>query len=211
MAEYPPLVSSDHRIVTMDTNLSLRISKNKSSKSPPFEWTHLKDPDTKQKYTITLKNRYHALQEKEDTPTNNTSYTNFIIAHKEAAEQNIPKKEKIKKKAPWENEEILAKRNIVKELAKIKRKTPTRLNAKRHQLAQKELESTYTNLQEKYIQKQIDEIRMTHVSKQSSQAWKIVKDVSGKKRSCQGKLTAKKNALTNGKAISRLSLETFLT
>ena len=183
-------VSSDHRIVTMETNLSLRISKNKSSKSPPFEWSHLKDPDIKQKYTITLKNRFEALQEKEENPTNNTSYTHFVIAHKEAAEQNIPKKEKIKKKAPWENEEILEKRKIVKDLGKIKRKNPTRLNARRHQLAQKELELSYTNLQQKYIQEQIDEIRMTHVSKQSSQAWKIVKDISGKKRSCQAKLKA---------------------
>ena len=93
-------VSSDHRIVTMDTNLSLRISKNKSSKSPPFEWSHLKDPDTKQKYTITLKNHYQALQGKEENPTNNTSYTHFVISHKEAAEQNIPKKERNQEKGP---------------------------------------------------------------------------------------------------------------
>ena len=139
-------VSSDHRIVTMKTKLSLRVSKNKSNTNMPFDWSHLKNTETIQKYAIALKNRFQALQEKEQ-PTNNSSYKNFVLAHKEAAEQHIPKKEKIKKKAPWENEDIIEKRKIVKALAKIKNKIPTRLNKKRHQNAQKELEKAYTNLQ----------------------------------------------------------------
>ena len=174
--------------MTMKAELSLRICKNKSNKSPPYEWSHLKNPVIMQKYSIELKNRFHALQEK--NPTNNTSYKNFVVAHKEASEKHIPKKEKIKKKAPWENEEITEKRKIVKFLAKIKNKTPTRLNKKRHQIAQNELEKAYINLQEKYLQQQIDEIKTTHVNKQSSRAWKIVKDVSGKNKTNQAKLKA---------------------
>ena len=102
------------------------------------------------------------MQAEEQNPTNNSSYNNFVIAHKEAAEQNVPKKEKIRKKAPWENEDIIDKRKIVKSLAKIKNKNPTRLNKKRHQNAQKELEKAYTVQQEKYVQLQIRNFESKH-------------------------------------------------
>ena len=53
---------------------------------------------------------------------------------------------------PWENEIIIEKRKQIKKLAKMKNRNATRANIRKHKQAQKDLEATYLNEQQKYIQ-----------------------------------------------------------
>ena len=44
------------------------------------------------KYTLTLRNKFNALQEIPETPTANDEYENFVNTHLEAAAECIPTK-----------------------------------------------------------------------------------------------------------------------
>ena len=59
---------------------------------------------------------------------------------------------------PWKNEIIIEKRKQLKKLAQMKNRNATRANVRKHKQAQKDLEATYFNEQQKYIQSQIDRI-----------------------------------------------------
>ena len=64
----------------------------------------------------------------------------------------IPQEEKVKCKVPWENETIIEKRKQLKKLAEMKNRNSTRANVRKHEQAQKDLEATYFNEQQKYVQ-----------------------------------------------------------
>ena len=64
----------------------------------------------------------------------------------------IPQKKKVKRKVPWENEIIIEKRKQIKKLAKMKNRNATRANIRKHKQAQKDLEATYLNEQQKCTQ-----------------------------------------------------------
>lgn len=53
-------------------------------------------------------------------------YENFVKACEEAAEEHIPPKPKLKRKAPWENECIEEKRQKLKQEIEAHAKKPTR-------------------------------------------------------------------------------------
>ena len=100
----------------------------------------------------------------------------------------IPQKEKVKQKVPWENEIIIEKRKQLKKLAQMKNRNATRANARKHKQAQKDLEATYFNEQQKYIQTQIDRIENASENKQSSLAWQTVNETTGRKKSTKAKI-----------------------
>ena len=62
-------VSSDHRIVTTSIRLSPRSNKVKSESTRRYDWSSLKHPDIRDKYTIAVKNRYESLLEEQEEPT----------------------------------------------------------------------------------------------------------------------------------------------
>ena len=185
-------VSSDHRIVSKKVQLSLRANKKKSSRKPPFDWKQLSsNADIRNKFTITLQNRFSQLQNEDNDNINpNNTYINFMNAHKQAAEDCIPLKHKIKHKVPWENEIVEQKRECLKMLANQKNKTPTSTYIRNYRKARQELEETYNIEQHKYIQEQTETIRNAAENKQSSLAWQTVDKVTGRKRSTQAKLKA---------------------
>ena len=61
----------------------------------------------------------------------------------------IPQEEKVKCKVPWENETIIEKRKQLKKLAEMKNRNATRANVRKNKRAQKDLETTYLNEQQK--------------------------------------------------------------
>ena len=93
----------------------------------------------------------------------------------------IPLKEKVKLKVPWENETVTGKREQLKKLAQMKNRNATRANVRKHKQAQKDLEATYFNEQQKYIQFQTDRIENAFENKQSSLAWQTVNEITGRK------------------------------
>ena len=57
--------------------------------------------DISYKCTITLRNKFDALQEISETLTLNDEYENFVNTHMEAAAECIPTKQRAKHRIPW--------------------------------------------------------------------------------------------------------------
>ena len=199
-------VSSDHRIVSIKVQLSLRADKKESSIKPLFDWKQLSsNADIRNKFIITLQNRFSQLQNEDNDNINpNNTCNNFMNAYKQAAEGCIPLKHKTKHKVPWENEIVEQKM-----LANLKNKTPTSTNIRNYRKARQELEETYNIEQHKYIQEPTETIRNAAENKQSYVAWQTVNEVTGRKRSTQAKLKASSQdeRLQNGKNILRIYWE----
>ena len=108
-------MGSDHRIVTAKIRLSLRQSKPSGKKKIRYNWNKLlNDNNIKDMYTVEVCNRYQALQDLRGNEDANQMYENIMTAHEKAAEISVPVKAKIKQHVPWENENIIEKREMVK-------------------------------------------------------------------------------------------------
>ena len=88
-------VSSDHQIVTAKTRLSLRKNVTRTTTTIHYEWALLDNKDIRDKYLISLRNKFDALQEETETRTPNDEYENFVYAYQEAAMKYIPTKHKL--------------------------------------------------------------------------------------------------------------------
>ena len=182
-------ISTDHRIVSLRIKLSLRANKKKSNTKIAYNWEHLiNNEDLQNQFSTSLRNRYNILQHEEINESANNVYQNFVKAHKETADMLIPQKEKVKRKVPRENETIIEKRKQLKKLAQMKNRNATRANVRKHKQAQKDLEATYFNEQQKYIQSQIDRIGNASENNQSSLAFQTVNEITGRKKSTKAKI-----------------------
>ena len=74
-------VSSDHQIVMAKIHLSLCRNTVQITTATHYDWSLLNNKDISDKYTITLRNKFDALQEISKTSTQNDEYENFINAH----------------------------------------------------------------------------------------------------------------------------------
>ena len=182
-------ISTDHRIVSLRIKHSLRANKKKSNTKIAYNWEYLiNNEDLQNQFSTSLRNRYNILQYEETHESANNAYQNFVKAHKETAEMLIPQKEKVKRKVPREKETIIEKRKQLKKLAQMKKRNATRANVRKHTQAQKNLEATYFNEQQKYIQSQIDRIGNASENKQSSLAFQTVNEITGRKKSTKAKI-----------------------
>ena len=91
-------VFSDHRNVTAKILLSLRSNATQTIKTAHDDWYLIDNRDISDKYTITLRNKFDALQEIPETITPNDEYDNFVNAHMEATAECILTKHRV----PWE-------------------------------------------------------------------------------------------------------------
>ena len=182
-------ISTDHRIVSLRIKHSLRANKKKSNTKIAYNWEYLiNNEDLQNQFSTSLRNRYNILQYEETHESANNAYQNFVKAHKETADMLIPQKEKVKRKVPREKETIIEKRKQLKKLAQMKKRNATRANVRKHTQAQKNLEATYFNEQQKYIQSQIDRIGNASENKQSSLAFQTVNEITGRKKSTKAKI-----------------------
>ena len=182
----------DHRSVTTKIRLSLRANKPKVANSPRYDWSTLfTNDDIRNRYTITVRNKFDSLQQIADDHTPNTTYDNFVVAHSEAAADCIPLKPKAKRRVPWETVAVTEKREHLKRVAKIKNIKPTKRNIANFKIAQQDLVDTYNLEQRNYVLNQIDKIAHSAANKQSSIAWQTVNEVSGRETSSKSKLKLK--------------------
>ena len=89
-------VSSNHRIVTAKIRLNLRRNAARTSTTVHYDWSLLNNRDIRDKYTLTLRNKFDALQEISETPTPNDEYENFVNFLLEAVAEWIPTKQRAK-------------------------------------------------------------------------------------------------------------------
>ena len=101
--------SFDHQIVMGKICLSLRRNAAWTTTTAQYDWSQLNNSDISDKYTLTLRNKFNALQEISETPTTNDNYENFINALMEAAAECIPTKLKAKHRVPWETSAVKKK------------------------------------------------------------------------------------------------------
>ena len=79
----------DHRIITAKIPLSLRRNASQTTRTALYEWSKLNNRDICDEYTITLRNKFDALQEISETLTPNDEYEDFVNAHIHAATEYI--------------------------------------------------------------------------------------------------------------------------
>ena len=118
----------------------------------------------------------------------NIIYKHFKTSCRESTKEIIPIKEKLKKRTPWENQDICLKRKNLYQAAQLTNYCPSEVNTESYNLAHKLLYDTYDTEQEIYLQSKIDEIKMAVSNKKSALAWKAVNDVSGRKKSNKAKI-----------------------
>ena len=94
-----------------------------------YDWSLLNNRDTRDKYMLTLRNKFDALQEISEIPTLNDEYENFVNAHLEVATECIPTKKRAKPRVLWETLVVRKKWADVKTPSKCNRKNPTNINA----------------------------------------------------------------------------------
>ena len=95
-------VSSDHRIVTAKIRLSLRRNATRKTTTILYEWSLLYNRDIRDKYTWTLRNKFHTLHEISETHIPKDQYENYINAYLEATAKYIPTKQRDKPRVPRE-------------------------------------------------------------------------------------------------------------
>ena len=117
-------VSSDHRIVTAKIRLSLRRNAAQITTTVHYNWSLLDNRDIRDKYTLTLRNKFDALQEISETPIANDEYKKFVNAHLEAAAECILTKQRAKPRVPWETLAVRKKRADVKITSLHSRRNP---------------------------------------------------------------------------------------
>ena len=183
-------MSSDHRIVTAKTRLSLRRKATRTATTKHYDWALPNNKDIRDKYVLELRNRFETLQEKEEKNTPNDEFENLVNAHLEAASKCIPTKPRTKYRASWETDEVREKRALVKTASGSYRKNPTIANARKLIKAQKQLAGIYLKGQTEFIQNKIDKIRDSVEDRQSRIAWQTINEVSGRKSTAKAKLKA---------------------
>ena len=112
-----------------------------------YDWSSLKDdPHIANSFTLQLKNRFNVLQQDETECIINT-YNNFILSCENAAKESIPLKKKIKKRVPWENEEVIKKRKRLHRMAEIKNSESTAIDFSNFNSARDNFHVTYDSEQ----------------------------------------------------------------
>ena len=89
--------SSNHQIVTAMIQFSLRKNATRTATTTVhYNWYLLNNKDIRDKYTLTLRNKFDAFQEISETPTPNDEYENFVNVHLEAAAECLPTRQRVK-------------------------------------------------------------------------------------------------------------------
>ena len=67
-----------------------------------YDWSLFNNRDIRDKYTLTLRNKFNELQKISETPTPNDEYENFVNAHLEVDAECIPTKQRAKPRVSWD-------------------------------------------------------------------------------------------------------------
>ena len=165
-------VSSDHQIITAKIRLSLRRNTAQTTKTAHYDWSLLNNTDICDKYTITPRNTFDALQEISETLTPNDEYENYVNAHIEAAAESIPTKPRAKQRVPWVTLAVKKKRDAGKTASLCNMGNPTNANAQKFKKAKSELTNAYLKEQTECIQYQINKITDSVEDRKSSIAYR---------------------------------------
>ena len=176
-------VGSDHRIVSSNVKLSLRVSK-KSKPHPmkSIDWKEVSSNHALSKqFSLDVYNKFSILSSV-DIDSNNieTVYENLVKSTEEIALSTLPKKKGRGNDKISNSDKVLKARSILKTKSQNYHKTPTQSNKIQLIAAKKDLDDAYLDAEVDFIKGKIDNLSMQHISKKHHLAWKTVKELSGK-------------------------------
>ena len=170
-------MGSDHQIVTAKIRQRLRQGKPSGKKMIRYNWNKLvNDTNIKDMYTVEVCNQYQALQDLHGNEDATQMYANIMSAHEKAAEISVPVKAKIKQRVPRENENIIEKREMVKNAYEVCLRRNTRSSAAKLEEAKQDLQESYNREQENYVNEKIHAITDAIKHQKSGRAWETVNE-----------------------------------
>ena len=122
--------------------------------------------------------------------TLDTVYNNIVSAHKIATENKIPRKVRKTAYVPWENDNIKLKRLELSEAFKVVTERETTENKNRLKKAKKALNDAYDKAQKDYVREKTDDIINATEQQKSRLVWMTVNEITGRKKTNQGKIKA---------------------
>jgi hypothetical protein len=165
-------IGSDHNPVIMTLSVKLKHPKKKQVNAQ-LDMNMLKDTIIREKYNITVQNRYQELMN-EGTPQDQDDIEKQWTALREsmtkAAEENLPKKAR-EKKQPWMTNEILEKMK--------KRKKTKNVDPVRYSQLKKEIEKECTKAKEEWWNKKCEEVEQLEAKHESRAMHEKIKEITG--------------------------------
>ena len=175
-------LASDHRPCTAKIRLSLRANKSSKKRQIKHDWSKLIiDENVKTAYTVDVKNRFEQLQVDTLDKTADMTCNNMI---------KVPERAQSKGRLPWENEDICKKRKALYNAFEMKKVNHNAENMMRVGDAKAELDKAYYMEQKRYVEHKISIIETAHVNHQARRVWATVNEVTGQKKSNEGRLRA---------------------
>ena len=141
-------VGSDHHLVTACIKLKLKKSSNTTNTHKRFDVDQLKDNKIRSAFTVSLKNRFHALQnfsEEETCWEVNKMWEQVVDIYTKSSKENLGHLKRIKKKS-WIQQETL---DTMEERRQVKKKILQTKSARlkeRHETTYKELNTKVKTL-----------------------------------------------------------------
>ena len=177
-------VGSDHRVVCASVRLSLRISKQ--AKKTKYDWKMFyMDNELQNKYTISVRNKYQILA----NDTNETKFNKFVDANKSTMDELLPKKARSKVTLRSSNFRVAMARHEVQQTHNQYMATKTTVNKENHSRAQRNMYEVYQQEEEKELEKEIQSIEIAHGGQKYGEAWRVVNEITGRKRAKEGQVT----------------------
>ena len=187
-------VGSDHRVVTMEVRLSLRVTKPPTPKKC-YDWKLLRhDEKFRSSFKIELRNRYKQLYQEDSSTTEqyNALAGALVGALVGAASATLPLIRKGKEAWHSNNARVDDARKKITRLTRKYNIHTTKGIRKQLQEAKDDLQAVYKELEEQRMNEQIGQVESAFIARDTSKAWNIVNTLTNRKASTSGKLSGKR-------------------
>ena len=175
-------VGSDHRVVSVKLRLSLRVPKNISKPRPDWE-TFAKSPDLQSGYTAEVRSRLIPLDGEPQT-----SYGQFLAANEEATRKWVPTKRRMRSFPISKHQNVIQARARMEEARRSYDKERNEENREVLNDAKHQLFNTYDQVKGDMLMEKVERVEAVHGERQYKESWKIINEMSGRKRPREGQL-----------------------
>ena len=182
-------VGSDHRIVTMEVKLSLRVSKS-MPRCPCYDWKALRyDKELQCNFSLELKNKFNILYDEGASITD--QYTALVTAKDETAKDMLPEIKRKKQHGFANRKEVVEGRKEINRLTKSYGIRKSKEVKKKLNEAKVNMQKIYKKLEDERLGDQIDNLENYFKGNDAANAWKIINTITNRKKSSSGKLSGK--------------------
>ena len=176
-------VGSDHRVVAAKLKLSLRAPRKE--KRIRYDWKHFsRESEIQQQYTVAVKNRYQVLEEDD----NGQRFNKFVAANKEAMVEIVPQRNRKKPAIRSSDPNVVEARHKAERAHLDWEADRSEDNKEAWKEALRNLYKTYDSIKESELEGHISSIEKSYGEQQYGEAWRVVNEVTGRKRSKEGQV-----------------------